>query len=137
METDYNIYLFLADLLLTFHIVFVLFIAFGFILTWIGYFLHWSFIRNFYFRLIHLLCMGFVALESITGVFCPFTLWEDQLRHQGGVVESYHGTFMQHWLHKFLFVDLSFGVLTFVYVTFFLVLVITFWVVRPTRPGRK
>lgn len=135
MLSGYNFHLLLADSLLAFHITFVLFIAIGFILTWLGYFLHWSFVRNFTFRLVHLLCMGYVAWESVTGIYCPLTLWEDELRHLGGVTHTYQGTFMQHWFHQFLFVDLPFEVLTYVYTTFFLVLLVTFWVVRPNWPS--
>lgn len=136
-EPGYNIYLFLADLILIFHASFVLFTGVGFILTWIGYFLKWSFVKNVLFRLIHLLCMGFVAGESLTGVFCPLTLWEDQLRHLGGVSGGYEGGFIQHWVHKFLFFNLPTEFFTILYTGFFIVLLLTFWIVRPRWPGRK
>src|SRR5262245_57400657 len=67
---------FLADLLVTAHLGFVLFVLAGLALTLLGAALGWGWVRNFWFRLAHLLSIGFVAAEGVLGMKCPLTLWE-------------------------------------------------------------
>jgi len=86
---------FIADLILLIHFSYVLFVVLGLVVIWLGFFLHWAFVRNFWFRLVHLLAIGYVVAEALGGVICPLTIWENQLRVKagGGV---YQGTFMEH-----------------------------------------
>src|SRR5207249_10359279 len=59
------------------HFAFVAFVVAGFILIWVGFFLRWSFVRDTRFRLAHLLAMAFVLGESLLGLICPLTTWEE------------------------------------------------------------
>ena len=54
MESQ-DLYRMLAHVVLVIHFAFVSFVVVGLLLTWIGYFLSWSFVRNFYFRAAHIL----------------------------------------------------------------------------------
>lgn len=126
----------LADLMLAAHFAFVLFVVGGFVMTWIGYFCGWEFVRNFWFRLAHLLAMAVVFLEALGGVVCPLTTWEEQLRALAGQQRDYGGSFIQHWLHRLMFFDLSERTFQVVYGLSFAFLVLTFCVVRPRGPKR-
>src|SRR5688572_32767771 len=93
-------YLLAADLVLLLHFAFVAFVVLGLAVIWIGHFLRWPFVRNFYFRLAHLLAMAVVVLESLGGAVCPLTTWENKLRLLAGGSETYAGSFIQHWIHR-------------------------------------
>ena len=73
----------MADVLLVVHFLIVAFIVGGLLLVWIGAALGWRWVRNPWFRYLHLGAIAFVAAEALFGVMCPLTVWEDTLR--GGV----------------------------------------------------
>jgi len=118
----------LADIILVVHFAFVLFVVGGLGAIWAGAFLGWGWIRNFWFRVIHLCAIGFVAAEAILGLWCPLTIWEAALR--GARTEK---GFIAQWIHRLMFFDLPPWVFTATYVAFALLVVVTFWAVPPTR----
>lgn len=87
-----------ADLLLVLHFAIVVFIAGGLVLTWIGAWLGWAWVRNRWFRYLHLGAIGFVALEALIGMTCPLTVWEDTLRG-GDSGESFVGRWVRYLLY--------------------------------------
>lgn len=129
-------YSILADAVLVAHFAYVAFVVVGLLTIWAGYFLRWSFVRNFWFRLAHLACMGVVVLESVFGVTCPLTTWELQLRLLAGSGRYYQGSFIQHWVHRILFYSAGEGVFLAIYVGFFVLLLLSLWVVKPHWPSR-
>jgi hypothetical protein len=138
MQAGTNTYSLLADLVLLVHFAFVAFVALGFLAIWVGYFCRWPFVRDLRFRVAHLLAMGAVLAESLTGFICPLTTWENQLRRHGGGAAGYTGSFIQHWVGRILFHDWSEQTFTFIYAGFFILVGLTFWVVRPRRrPWRQ
>ena len=130
-------YLALADLVLVIHFAVVAFVVLGLVLVWMGRFLRWSFVRNFWFRLAHLTAIGTVVAESFAGMVCPLTTWENQLRSLAGGEKRYAGSFVQHWLHRVMFFDLGETTFTIAYVAFFLVVALSFWLVPPRWPRRS
>ena len=100
-----------ADALLVVHFAIVAFIVGGLILTWVGAALGWRWVRNRWFRYLHLAAIGFVALEAIAGYACPLTLWEDALRGGAGP-ESFVG----RWVRQLLFYRAPEWVFTTLYV---------------------
>ena len=68
-------YLILADAILVAHVLIVAFNVLSLPLIWLGTFLGWRFVRNFYFRTIHLLMIAYIAGQALAGEICPFTHW--------------------------------------------------------------
>jgi len=132
-----SINIFLADLLVIGHALYVAFVVLGFIITWVGYLFGWSFVHNFYFRIAHLIAIGIVVLQALVGTICPLTVWEDRLRLAGGEGARYEGSFIQHWLHKVLYYDISLEVFAVIYTAFFLLVIATFFIIKTHRPKRK
>lgn len=121
-----------ADLILLVHFAFVLFVVGGLALIWTGAGLGWRWVRNLRFRVAHLAAILFVASEALAGIWCPLTVWEDRLRG-GARVET---SFIARWIHRILFYSLPEWMLTAVYVVFALVVIATFWLVRPAARRR-
>jgi hypothetical protein len=125
----------LADAVLVLHFAFVLFVIFGLVLTWMGYFAGWKFVRNPWFRGAHFLAMAVVVAESLFGVICPLTKWEMALRVKAGEDPAYADSFVQHWVHRVMFFEISERTFTLIYVIFFVLIVLSL-VVVPPRPFR-
>lgn len=117
----------LADAVLIIHFLFVLFVAGGIVTVWIGTALGWAWIRNLRFRVAHLAAILFVVAESLVGVACPLTVWEDFLRQTG----SGGASFMQRWVGRLLFYDLPEWAFTVIYVLFALLVLATFRLIPP------
>ena len=104
----------LADLLLVLHFAVAAFIVLGLILVWIGAALEtrarWAWIRNPWFRYLHLAAIAFVAAEAVLGYACPLTLWEDLLR--GGVRPE---SFVGRWVYRLLYYNAPEWVFTAIY----------------------
>jgi hypothetical protein len=122
----------LADIVLIAHFLYVGFVIGGLLAVWFGAFFRWQWIRNFRFRLIHLIATAFVALESLSGVVCPLTEWENKLRSSSGF--GYRTSFMQHWIHRILFYQAPEYVFTTIYVLFTLLVIGSLLFIRPRRP---
>lgn len=122
-------YLFLAGLILVTHALFVAFVVLGLVAVLLGKYRHWNWVRNPWFRLIHLVAIGIVMAESWLGLVCPLTEWESRSRVAAGGA-AYAGSFIQHWLHKILFYDFDPWVFTVAY-TVFGILVLVAWLLVP------
>ena len=68
-------------------------------------------------------------VESLVGMLCPLTVWEDVLRQAGGPEAS----FIQRWVSRLLYYDLPESVFAIVYVVFAALVAATFWLIRPER----
>lgn len=120
--------LLLADAILLLHFAIVIFITAGLPLIWIGAARGWRWVRNRVFRFMHLAAIVFVALESLTGVWCPLTVWEHALRGS-----SHEKSFVAYWVHRVMFFQLPECVFTIAYVAFALAVAATWWLVPPQR----
>jgi hypothetical protein len=131
-----RVYDLLADLLVVCHALLVAFVVFGLIVVLLGRALGWQWVRNFYFRVIHALLICVVAAESVFGVTCPLTTWEDQLRLAAGhTVEP--SSFIGRCVHQVLFYDLPEWAFTTAYCLFGAAVLATLIFVPPRRPGRR
>lgn len=133
MIANFNFYSVAADALLALHFAFVLFVVLGLILVWIGYFSGWNFVWDLRFRLAHLFAIGFVLAETLFGLTCPLTIWENALRAKAGEVAAYSGSFMQHWVGRILFHDWPETTFTILYAAFFGLVLLSWWIVKPRR----
>ncbi len=122
----------LADAILAIHFAFVLFITGGFAMILAGAALGWGWIRQRAFRLVHLGAMLFVAAESLAGVACPLTVWEDALRRAGPGAPSFIG----RWLARLLYYDLPEWVFAAAYCAFALAVLLAWRLVPPRARSR-
>jgi hypothetical protein len=90
----------IADAILVVHALFVLFVVGGFVLILLGA-RRWSWVRNLAFRTLHLAAITFVAAETLLGIACPLTIWEDMFRTAGPGQPSFVG----RWVAGLLYYD--------------------------------
>ena len=119
----------LADIILVVHALVVAFNVGGLAAIWIGAALKWRWIRNFWFRAIHLAAIGVVAVGSLVGMVCPLTVLEDVLRQTGPAQSG----FIQRWVGRLLYYDFPASVFTVAYVLFALIVALTYIYIRPDR----
>lgn len=113
-----------ADCVLILHFCYVLFVVGSLPVIWLGAWLKHPFVRNPWFRYSHLTAILLVVVESLLGIVCPLTVWENTLRQ----VETAN-SFIQVWLHRILFYNVPEGVLTAAYIVFAVLVTLTFrWV---------
>lgn len=125
-------YVLAADLLLTLHCLFVAFVILGLVLVLVGGFRHWRWVRNAWFRGLHLLAIATVVLQSWLGLVCPLTTWEMDLRLRAGEA-AYSGTFISHWLQTLLYYQAPPWVFILCYSLFGAMVLVSWVLVRP-RP---
>lgn len=126
----------LADLIVLVHALFVGFVVFGIVAILLGITLGWGWVRNFWFRLIHLSAIGFVVFEAGIGMACPLTRWESRLRQAAGQ-EGYPGDFIGYWAHQLIFYRAEPWVFTVIYMLFGAAVLATFVLAPPQWPRRS
>jgi polyferredoxin len=117
-----------ADALLVLHFLIAAFIVAGLILVWIGALARWSWIRNPWFRYLHLAAIAFVAAEALLGIACPLTVWEDLLR--GGLRPE---SFVGRWVQRLLYYQAPEWVFTTLYIAWTMATLITLRLVPVRR----
>ena len=123
-------YLLAADAVLLLHVLFVVFVVVGLLLVLAGRLLSWDWVRNWWFRVIHLGAIGVVVLQAWLGVICPLTRLEMYLRDKAGDT-TYGGSFVSHWLEAILYYRAPAWVFAVAYTLFAIVVVMSWVWVRP------
>ncbi|MFT5325273.1 MAG: hypothetical protein ACI8P0_003141 [Planctomycetaceae bacterium] len=129
-----------ADATVCFHMAYVLFVVLGQATVMLGAVCNWKWIRNTTFRLLHLLAISIVVIESWLGITCPLTTLENHLRARSGAT-SYDGDFIANVVHDALFLELDPWAFTTMYSLFGLTVLVTLFAcpprafVRKTPPG--
>ena len=118
----------LADAVLLAHFAIAAFIVCGPLFVWIGAALGWRWIRNRWFRYLHLAAIAFVAAEALLGIACPLTVWEDLLR---GSVRA--ESFIARLAHRLLYYRAPEWIFTTAYALWTLATLLTLWLVPPRR----
>lgn len=119
----------MADLVLYAHFIYVAFVIGGFVIIWIGFLMNWMWVRNVWFRAIHLIAMGIVLIESLLGVVCPLTALEYQLRKQPHNQVS----FVSYWVQRLMYYDWPESTFAIMYAVFTLGIAATWFIVKPAR----
>lgn len=127
-------YQLLADLVLVVHAMFVVFVVASLPLILVGGYRSWSWVRNVWFRGVHLAGIAVVVAQAWAGVICPLTTLEMWLRSRARLV-TYEGSFIEHWLQRLLFYEAPWWVFAIVY-TLFAALVLASWLMVPPRRRR-
>lgn len=120
-----------ADALLVVHFLIAAFIVGGLLLTWLGFFAQWQWVRNPVFRYLHLAAIVFVAFEALLGYACPLTVWEDLLR--GGLRPE---SFVGRWAARLLYYSAPEWVFTTLYAAWAAASLATLRFVPPRRTAR-
>ena len=121
----------IADFILMFHFCVVIFITFGFFLIPIGYMYNWDWISNIQLRLFHSGMMVFITLETLLGITCPLTTFENSLR---GIHQS--KSFIGYWIKKIIYWDFPTQFFIILY-CIFLVWTFLMWKLYPPRNTKK
>ena len=121
----------LADAVVVAHFLIVLFVVAGVPLVYWGAASGWAWVRWWPWRALHLAAIVFIAAESLMGIACPLTVWEDSLRGRQSAVG-----FIERWVDRLLFYDAPAWVFTALYVVF-AALVLATWLAVPPIRGRN
>lgn len=129
-------YAFWADVLVVLHAAYVAFVVVGLLLILLGVPFRWEWVRNPWFRVIHLLMIGVVALETLVGWECPLTTWENQLRLAAG--EPITGTtFVGRLLNEILFLSVPAGLIVYCHLGCAAIIVLAFVLAPPHWKRRE
>ena len=132
MDLPYQL---LADLVLIVHAAVVAFVVGGLILIVVGNWRGWRWVNGFWYRLVHLAAIGFVAVQAWLGAACPLTSLEMSLRSQARLA-TYSGSFIEHWLQRLLYYEAPPWTFVLAYSAFG-VLVLAVWRFFPPRRKRR
>ena len=131
------VYRFLADMILVVHTTFIAFVLFGLIAIVAGWVRGWTWVRNGWFRALHLAAIGYVVAQAWFGMVCPLTTWENHLRVRGGPDPYASEGFIAYWLHRLIFFEADPWVFTICYTAFGLVVAATLILVPPRWRRRR
>ena len=120
----------LADLVLVAHVGFVAFVILGLLAIISGGACGWRWIRNPWFRAVHLAGIGLVVIQAWLGAICPLATVEMHLREKAGD-PTYSGTFVAHWLQKVLYYEAPPWVFVVCYTLFGLAVIVSWLRFRP------
>jgi hypothetical protein len=126
------IYRLIADVVVLVHLSYVAFVLVAALAILVGMVFHWPWIRNFWFRTIHLVMVALVVIQSVLGILCPLTTLENYLRRKAGVAD-YPGSFVGYWAHELLFIDAPPWAFTVVYCLFGLLVFAALFLVPPRQ----
>ncbi len=127
-----TVFLLAADAILVLHVLFVTFVVMGLVLIFAGKIRAWSWIRDPWFRLTHLVAIGVVVVQSWFDVTCPLTTLEMALRSRAGDT-VYSGSFISHWLENVLYYHAPVWAFVVCYTAFGAVVGASWFWIRPRR----
>ena len=127
----------IADLIVAIHFGYVMLVVFGLFVILLGSALRWRFIRNFWFRVIHLAMILTVVFEALFGIPCPLTDWEYELRIAAGQQDATNVSFVARLIHKLIFFDFPPIVFTIGYCLFGLAVLVSWRLIPPAYPWKK
>ena len=115
-----------SEIVLLFHFCIFLFIILSFFLIPLGYQQKWEWVKNKYYRLIHIILMGVIFVETALGFMCPLTVLEHFLRNDTKINNKF-----TEIIHEIMYWDLSSYQFIILYLFSFLYLVILWFFFKP------
>ncbi len=128
-----NKYAIFADLIVFFHMLYVIFAVGGEAVILLGALLRWRWIRNIVFRIVHIVAVLIVSIESMADFLCPITEWEHQLRRLAGQTVEEDITFIGRLIRLIVFYDFPDWAFSVMYIGFGIMVVLTFVLIPPKR----
>ena len=128
-----NKYAIFADLIVFFHMLYVIFAVGGEAVILLGALLRWRWIRNIVFRIVHIAAVLIVSIESMADFLCPITEWEHQLRRLAGQTVEEDITFIGRLIRLIVFYDFPDWAFSVMYIGFGIMVVLTFVLIPPKR----
>jgi polyferredoxin len=119
-----------ADAVLLVHAGYIVFVVLGLLLIVVGGALGWRWVRQRWFRLVHLAAIGLVVLQAWLGIVCPLTTLENHLRRQAGQ-SGYELGFIADRVQRVVFYEAPSWVFVVLYSAFGVLVLTSFWLVRP------
>jgi hypothetical protein len=114
------------------HLLYALVIVIGFFLIIAGFFARWKWIRNYTFRLIHLLMIGIVAFESVFNIECPLTWLEYRLMSLDRMKHS-SMPFIAGMVNKVLYYNFPIWMFNAIYIAFGITVIVVWFAIPPVR----
>lgn len=127
----------LADALVVIHLLYILFVVGGEAAIIAGGIRGWDWVRNLWFRVVHLCAIVLVAAEAVLGWICPLTEWEYRLRIAAGQQGDRDISFVGRLFRLLVFYDLPNWFFTILHVSVALLVVMTLILVPPRWRGRR
>lgn len=118
-----------AVLVLSLHLAVIAFNVVGCVVIPLGAWLGWGWVREFWWRLAHLLSLAVVAVQAIIGRACFLTIWQDEL---AGVSRAQ--PLIAGWINRMIYWPLPLWVFAVMYVVVFAYVVALWTLVRPRPP---
>ncbi len=119
-----------ADLLAVLHFAYVAFVLAGQALILLGGARDWSWVRNPWFRWLHLAAIAAVVAEVVLGVYCPLTVLEAHWRDAAG---DYEAGFLAAWIQRLLYYDIALWQAHVAYLAFAALSLWSWWRYPPRR----
>ena len=120
-----------ASLVLAAHMGVIAFNVFGLIAIPVGGWLHWRWVRTFWWRALHVASLGVVALQAVLGRACFLTLWQSDL----AATRSSPTPLIMRWVDRIIFWPLPMWFFALLYLAV-LAAVIALWRLVPPRRAR-
>jgi len=131
-----NLYALLADMVVVFHFLYVLFAVGGEAIILVGALSRRTFVRNVPFRVSHLVSVVIVMFEAVIGMICPITELEYSLRRLAGQRVEEDITFVGRLIRLLVYYDFPHWVFMVLYAGFGIVVTLTYILLPPQR-GKK
>jgi len=125
----------LAGAVLLLHLGVILFNVLGLAVIPLGAWRGWRFVRIRWWRMLHLLCWGVVAVQAVFGRACFLTLWQSELLNRAGERGS-AAPLIERWVNTVIYWPLPIWVFALLYVALGLGVLALWWLVPPRRPFR-
>jgi hypothetical protein len=134
MKVPYALF---ADLIVVIHLFYVMFAVGGELFILLGAILKWKGITNVLFRVSHLVAVGLVAVEAATGINCPLTVWEYDLRQLTGQMVEKNLSFIARLVRLIIFYNFPAWVFTVMHIAFGLLVIFTYVLIPPKLHRKK
>ncbi|MHB1202719.1 MAG: DUF2784 domain-containing protein [Acidithiobacillus sp.] len=128
--------LWLAQLILAFHLLIIAFNVFGLIAIPLGAWRGWQWVRIFWWRALHLATLFVVAAQALLGRACFLTIWQSRLQEAVGR-QGDHLPLIQTWINHLFFWHLPMIFFTTIYVLVWIGVLLLWWKVPPVLPWRR